>query len=198
MSGPGGPGAASCSSAGPAVSESAAPSAVVAASGGSSSAAAAPPDKKPIEPPKRAGAMAAPRGSNPYWEVPGGHIVYQVAQGSLDAHCGCDDHVIPSNACRTNRKSSHFVGAKSAHTLAQGRPIGYLLVWLQLGATVDRLDHDRMSNRKLRTKADCELLSWERRSKARAWAMQQPHLADLLKKERGCRDGEPDEPHEIP
>jgi hypothetical protein len=137
-----------------------------------------------------------PRFSNGSWTVPGGWIVFDAEQKSLDAHCEFAIHHMKGNACRCNRKATAYEKAKQPETLAQGRPLGYLLLWLSLGCRCERncVDHRQMSSRRERTAAHKKLLSWEARNAKRQWAKGRPELAGLFLKERKLRPLEREEP----
>jgi hypothetical protein len=181
----------------PALPADSAPSASAAAAASSEDAVALVPPP-PLPPPDDA-RLPKPRFGNPSWEVPGGYIVFNVAASSLDAHCDCRRHFVPGNPCRANRKALEKPGAKSPHTLAQGRPLGFLLRWLAIGmARPLQENHHNSSVRKLRTEQDVDDLSYDKRCEARVWAKGQPALAGLFKLERKPRAGETEEPPEIP
>ncbi len=134
-------------------------------------------------------------GGNQYWKVPGGHLVYNAADESIDAHCDHPDHVDPRNRCRINRKR---FACKRGLKDAQGRPIGFLLAWLAAAPNADSaFSHKKLAKTKDLHPDELELFSRGKRCAGRQW-VKTNRLNDLLALERPRRDGEESEPEGIP
>ena len=126
---------------------------------------------------------ARPRGRNEVRSNVGtGLILVNAAGRSLDGHCTIC-------RCAVNRKYLPFRNARSARTLAQGRPMGLLLAFLQQPCSGNPEDH----------RAWIPLLSHGERLAAREAAMAAGLAPDLFVREReendGDLDGEPLELH---
>ena len=148
----------------------------------------------PAPPPPDVRELRFRKNNNPRWKVPGGVIVHNLSADSLDAHCERGCHYMPSNPCRVNRTcSADHLGRPTA----RGRPIGFLLAWLELGCEPDcqsRDAHARVADARRRTPDDEARVSKERRLAARQKAMDTGRYADMFRCERPCRDGEGIEP----
>jgi hypothetical protein len=128
-------------------------------------------------------------GANQYWRVPGGFLVYNVLEESLDAHCSCDKHVNRKNPCRVNRTRLETRGSPE-----KGRPLGFLMAWLAAqGCRDSEFAHKSMAIPHRRRPEDLPFLLLARRQAGRTW-LQDHGFHDLLGLERPKRDGEPDEP----
>ena len=111
-----------------------------------------------------------------------GYIVKNVSGQSLDAHC---------ELCglRANRKFTVFLNAKSPKTLAQGRPLGFLVALLDFRCNGNMEEH----------RAYATDLSHESRVCARLGAEAQPLFCQLFACEREARDEEEfGEPSAVP
>ena len=134
------------------------------------------------------------RHDNPRWKVPGGYIVHNVQRDSLDAHCERACHYVPTNPCRVNRT---YCGDYLGRPTARGRPLGFLLAWLEVGCDPDcksRDAHSRVADARRRTPDDEALMSKERRLAARQKALDTGRYTAMFDLERPCRDGEGLEP----
>ena len=119
-------------------------------------------------------------GSQPilYYIVPFGEIRYYPVSRRFCAHCENPDHGL----CRIMKRS--YAGAHSA----QGRPLGFLMAWLQDCGQKDHKDHLMLTIN----------ISWARRQQGRAALREVPGSEALFAQERARRDGEPEEPLECP
>ena len=111
-----------------------------------------------------------------------GYIVKNVSRQSLDAHC---------ELCglRANRKFTVFLNAKSPKTLAQGRPLGFLVALLDFRCNGNMEEH----------RAYATDLSHESRVCARLGAEAQPLFCQLFACEREARGEEEfGEPSAVP
>ena len=126
-----------------------------------------------------------------YIEVAGGFLVYDLRQSILSAHCMLREHQNPKNPCRVRRTC--LPGPPGHH--GQGRPCGFLMAWLaDAGRHATRASHGIAALR--RNDADRAALSHERRSAGRADLV--AAASPALDFERPQRDGEPEEPLQIP
>jgi hypothetical protein len=154
----------------------------------SSSSGGGPPPVAPAVPPGGRHRF----GGNLYWPVPGGFLVYNRADESIDGHCSCDAHEDRRNACRINRVR---LACKRGSNLARGRPIGFLMAWLAAASTKDdAASHKRMSNPRTRTPDDLEHFTLAKRESGRQWVVDRGGMTDLLGLERPQRPGEGPEP----
>ena len=112
------------------------------------------------------------------FDVPGyGYLNLATQRQSMAAHCLVARHGL----CRTNRK---VVGQG-----LRGRPIGFLVAWLQAGPALSPEAHALLA---LRPEADNPLISLAARTAAREWA--EANVPAALGFERPQRTGEPKEP----
>ena len=125
---------------------------------------------------------------HPHWIVPGGYLVYSRSQFTAV----CSTHHDHKNPCRASRTvdPSERTSLKGA-----GRPLGFLLAWLQAGplmAAATRNQHHDTSNKAV------ALVRYPLavREACREWLSNQPFAEELLSKERPRRlaAGEPAEP----
>ncbi len=123
--------------------------------------------------------------------MPGGHLVYNAADESIDAHCDLKEHVDRKNPCRLNR--SRFV-CKRGLNEARGRPVGFLMAWLAAAHHADSAtSHKHMSRTRQCHAEDLAHFSFAKRSRGRQWVVDNG-LTDLLGLERPKRGGEGEEP----
>lgn len=116
-----------------------------------------------------------------------GYLKYSIAQNSVGAHCRCDHGL-----CRTNRTLN-----SKGHSGLRGRPLGFLVAWLQAGQSRHCFDSHQALARSPGQFDD--LVSLEKRQAARRWLESQvradPNIQVLLDKERPADaidvDGEP-------
>jgi hypothetical protein len=132
------------------------------------------------------------RQPNRQWLVTNGFLVHNENRNSLDAHCSL--HPETANGCKVDRTLRPFKSARSCGTLAQGRPAGFLLRWLELGSEVDAETHHRMCFPKKRTQSDTDLLSQAARADCRRRAVASGSFDGMFKLERSPRRGEEQEP----
>jgi hypothetical protein len=125
---------------------------------------------------------------HPSWPVPGGHIVFS-GEGTMDAHCSCEAHKCTTNPCRLNRT------AEGTGSVCRGRPLGFLLAWLQLHSKATRQNHSDAGQPKKMTAEDRVALGREIRQRWRMWLNSRPEYRTLVDRERPKGGGEPDEPH---
>lgn len=150
--------------------------------GSASSAVPLPPPPLPPPPPppppyegdvvpdmvRAAPVMPAVRGRNEVRFVVGcGYIVKNESGHSLDGHC---------QVCKAavNKKFTPFPRAKAMHKVAQGRPLGLLLAWLELSCPGDMSSH----------REALESLDFEQRLAARQRHEVDPDAAELFAAER--------------
>ncbi len=120
-----------------------------------------------------------------YWNVPGGRICF--LKDELSAHCNHPPHKDTKNPCRLNRTIRPHAHSK----YAQGRPLGYLLAWLEDQARhPHRTSHNRV--RLQNTAEDLGAVSYERRLACRVKLGNR--YPDLLAKERAAYPSEGPEP----
>ena len=118
--------------------------------------------------------------------VPGGKLTF--TGKSLDAHCHCEAHKHRLE-CKLDRT---VVPRRVVANSIAGRPLGFLLAWLQYGADCpDRDTHTREAGKYV-SAAGKFALRWEKRAELRAWAMTQPWYNLIT--ERAKAPDEPDEP----
>ena len=124
-----------------------------------------------------------------YFAVAGGGLVFDLRQSILAAHCTLPEHKDPANPCRVRRT------CMPGRNDGQGRPCGFLMAWLaDAGRHANRESHGKAARRL--TDADRAALSHERRSAGRAELV--AGASPALDFERPQRDGEPEEPLQIP
>ena len=122
------------------------------------------------------------------WQVPGGTITLNA--GVLIATCGCAEHKLSMNPCRLQRTVSPKGNAPKI-----GRPLGFLLSWLQLqhcGRHPFQEPHTQAACRKGASELDKSDLDVAARMHWRQY-LKDNGFDDLLACERPCRLGEPDE-----
>jgi hypothetical protein len=125
------------------------------------------------------------------WQVPGGWIVFNSTELSLDAHCSHPEHRCTRNPCRLNRSSEE---CRRGLNMARGRPLGLLMAWLAAGGRKSSMEKHKATLKPYeRDEGDLEFFSLEKRTAGREWLKIQGH-ATLLAKERKRRTGEPEEP----
>jgi hypothetical protein len=129
------------------------------------------------------------RGSHPWWKVPGGYLVWNSKEESLDAHCTDPRHANNKNPCRTNRK----LISKGEKSGPRGRPVGFLLCWLQAQFET-QAEHKQSITKKTQTPEHREFYSYQRRLAARKWA--EVHIPGVVGLERPCIGDEGSEPTE--
>lgn len=119
----------------------------------------------------------------------GGSVTYYAAsahsKARFQATCGNPSH----GKCRLTRSAEAH--AKEGVRQAHGRPLGMLAAWLALANIAG-----------FESKADHEVavafLDFDTRMAARMDLARQPNGPELLATERPCREGESDEPEELP
>jgi hypothetical protein len=135
-------------------------------------------------------------GPNPHWQVPGGFIVYDMVNDSLDAHCTAAAHRTEGGSqCRCNRKASGIRQEERTRKLsmnqqAQGRPLGFLLAWLQRGL-------DRECTRNGLHAVDKTFIPHAERLAARRYAVTL-NIGALRFERRWFHEGEGEEPIACP
>ena len=136
------------------------------------------------------------RGSNPYWEVPGGFICHNITGNSLDAHCGSPDHMNKKTPCRLNRTRNIPLKGWGG----RGRPIGFLLAWLEYHQEwPTRQAHSEATMPRTQTPTDVNVrLSHARRLACRLALAATGRYADLFALERAPFEGEGEEPPGLP
>jgi hypothetical protein len=113
------------------------------------------------------------------FEVPGGDLRYNVRTNTIVAHCKFEVH----GDCRKNRTCS---GGRVGGLGGQGRPIGFLMAWLQR--------QDQHECRQTHVHVPANLVTHADRVAGRHLFMTLPGAQEFSQHERAKRPDEPDEP----
>ncbi len=146
------------------------------------------PKKKPKHFPSRI------KGNIQSWDVPGGTLKFDLKQNVLSAHCGVDCHQEEQNECRCRRTLSARLGSTSS---AQGRPVGFLMAWLQdQHRHPDGLSHGNLGRRGRPQSSDDRAAMTKQIRMAARYLLDPEHPVFRLERDRW--PGEDDEPDECP
>ena len=112
--------------------------------------------------------------------IPGlGTIIWDKASSEFRCYCTACGH---SNNCAKYRRST-----ESTANPVQGRPLGYLMAWLELGSGTTEAHHKD----NVYPTPDQRRVA---RTRLQKLSERYPDIALLFRRERRCRPGEPDEP----
>jgi hypothetical protein len=144
---------------------------------GASAVPLPPQDPPPLPPPeqdvpRRGRAAGNPRSNHPHYQYANGYIVWREKSKYLDVHC--------SKCGKKHDRKSTASTSQSRNFRAQGRPLGWFLLWLEFDCGGSGQQHDDL----LKLWKVSPGFMFEERKRARLGAKLMPHVSTLWQAER--------------